>query len=390
MSNGFDDLATLIAYLDANREKIARLRQEVDEIHAGFSSEFAESREAWESDLAAAVGLARQRYGETDPALREAVEQRLPDVRQRKAQRLQEARDRLVQLEAERDSIEQDSVETTEALKATNPKLDAREEHLKQRLAQERAKLAEIDAQTAEAAAGLGWLLYCSRIFRLRGERKEQAVAVGTTSVRLNEVRRQWREMEQTATEAEERRQEAWRLRTTEIAKTAREIEELEDDFDGVCLRAALEEHFREADAAIRAGVEELDALLARGLQQRDEQREYENGIVAVSETLGLMGGVAEGMQRLGESVQGVKDEQDMHAELSHLRLEAPAYVLEFDRLWDALWPSVENEKSAIAHPARLAEILRDITGTRLTDERIQAYFETLGDTLTRATEAWH
>ena len=389
MSSSFDDLASLCDYLSDNEGKIGRLRQEIEEIHKGFVSEFAQHRENWESALTNTVDLAEDHFEDLPEALRTAVDQRLPTLRQQKAQRLQESRDRVKELETERAGVEKEAQETTEAVKAANPRLNEREEQLKATLASERARLAEIDAQLAQAAGGLGWLLRFARIRHLRRERKPQAAKVGAAATRLDEVRRLWVETRTTASERETRCEEAWRLRTAEIAKSQQEIEELEDDFEGACLREALRQHFTELTAPLQSGLAELEQEWNQAAGFRQETQDYEGGVVAVSQIVGLLGGVAEGMGRFRESVEGVKKEQDMHAELSHLQFAAPDFVLQFDQIWDALWPTVQDEKAAISHPAEFAKIIQDVIGSRLTNEQIEAYFNTLGDTLNSATKAW-
>ena len=88
-------------------------------------------------------------------------------------------------------------------------------------------------------------------------------------------------------------------------------------------------------------------------------------------------------------SIEGVKKEQDMHAELSTLHFEAPPDLVQFHQIWDSLMTTVVDEKRSIEHPKAFADIVHQVTETRLSNENIEAMFNVAGSVLTEGTKQW-
>ena len=107
-----------------------------------------------------------------------------------------------------------------------------------------------------------------------------------------------------------------------------------------------------------------------------------------MAEALGLLKGLAEGMERFGRSADKVLEEQRRY-NLRQLRLELSDVVLGFHSLWPALRAQVKDEKTLGAQPAEFSRRVRATIDGRLSDDAIAAMFESMGDALTRATKAW-
>jgi hypothetical protein len=137
------------------------------------------------------------------------------------------------------------------------------------------------------------------------------------------------------------------------------------------------------------AGAPEVDAALQEISAAKQRAADCEEGVIAVSQIMGLLKGVREGMERMQSSIEGVKKEQDMHSELSTLRIEAPPAFVQFHQFWDALLETVRDEKRSIEHPKAFADIIDQVVATTLSNESIEAMFTLAGNALTEATKQW-
>jgi myosin heavy subunit len=385
----FNDLATMIAYFAEQHEKINRLIAEIDEINQGITAEYVEAQDETESAIANAVSLANDHLAELDPSVRGALEARLPAMREAKTARRAELEKSLSDLQADRAEIEQKDTAELDKLAEENPNLNEREEILKRKLAEAQAAVTQTEDQMRQAGAGLGWLLHASEIGRLRKQHQVQATSLYGVRERLSEVRTTWAKDRTAAQETQQRLQQAWRLRTAEIAKQTQELDDLASDFEGTCRRAAIEEWVRAQETFPPTGVAEVDSALGQIVTWRKQGADCESGVVAVSEIMGLLKGVGDGLARMQTSIESLKKEQDMHAELATLHIEAPPAFLQFHQFWDALMETVRDEKRSIEHPKAFADIIHQVIGSTLSNENIEAMFNLAGNTLTEATKQW-
>ncbi len=383
----FHDLSSMIQYFHSQEAKIDRLMQEIDEINQGVTTALVEAQDGIETALSAAVLGADEQRDAVAPWLKQALEAGLPAMRDVKGSRRVELEKTISELYTQRTNIEQQEQQELDALAQANPALNAREEELKAQRAEIETSIARVESELRQAGAGLGWLTSSGRIRQLRKEHQLRATALYGIRERLSEVRNAWAGQEQKAKEVQDRLQQAWRLRTMDIAKLTQEMDSLTTDLEGVCRRQVIEDLFRQQESFEPTGVQALDQALQTLIQWRQRSAECESGVVAVSEILGLLKGVKEGMERMRSSIESLKQEQDMHSELSDLKLRAPDALLQFHQIWDALLPTVIDEKQSVAHPKELADIIHQVIGARLSDKDIEAMFNVAGNILTEATK---
>lgn len=386
----FDDLASMIAYIEGNCAKITDLVREIEEIQREFETRFVLTQQKFENAKAAALVWIEEHGWKEPQWLMQEVEERLPEMRKTKQAHQQDLQDMLVLLEEQREQIEAQNTASVEALKQSNPRLNAREEELKATVDETRAAVEEKTRQWRAAGSGLGWLVQPGKVRKLRHELEALTAKLSNMSARLTEVRNSWVALEQKADEGEQRLQEAWRLRTAEIARLNRELGRLQKEFETVCREAALDELLNAIAAPKDGGQPDFDAKLAEIVRLHDETNSYEAGIAQVAELMGMMKGLCEGLTRMKESVASVKAEQDMHSELANLKFEAPEPVLSFHQIWDRLRPVVLDEKQAAEHPREFAANVKQAIGDWLSNDRIDLMFNALGAELKRATdEQW-
>jgi hypothetical protein len=204
------------------------------------------------------------------------------------------------------------------------------------------------------------------------------------------ELRTQWQKQHDQTVDSESRLQKAWRFRTADIARCTEESQKLEDDFDGVCRREALTAILADLKEPQPTGISDADLAIRELLGLRVQIADATQGIGDSAELIGLMGGIASGLEKLQTSVESVKQEQDMHSELANLKLNTPPVVTQFHGIWDELLPIVKDSCMVAQHPKDFHATISAEIGGHLTDKQIEAMFVALGDELNRATkEQW-
>ncbi|MEI6501824.1 MAG: hypothetical protein WCP21_12455 [Armatimonadota bacterium] len=387
---GFHDLATMAYYMDSKVKRIAALVKEIEEVQHEFETRFMQSQQRYDNARTAARVWVEAHDWKQPAWLGEAVEKALPPMRDRKRVRIAELKQQLSDLTTQRQGIEQQNDATMGQIKTQNPQLNAREEELKQQETEARDHFYKLTADWKKTGGGLGWLLRPGAVRKAREAMEKANTDWINTNARLAEVRNSWVALKQKTDETETTLQQAWRLRTAEIARLNRELSELERDLEAVAHDAVVEELLTTVAGPQSSDEPEFDKLLAEVVAARDENNSYEAGITQVAELMGLMKGVAEGLTRMAESVNGVQKEQDEHSELARLKLVTPQNVLEFHQIWATLLPLVQDEKQAAEHPTPFADSIKQAVGDRLSDKAIDAMFTAMGDELNRATkEQW-
>jgi DNA repair exonuclease SbcCD ATPase subunit len=384
----FTDLQSLLAWLWSRQEKAKSVCTEVEQVQRAFTTRLVDMQQRLDdAEVCFVAGIGSSGAG-PEQWVSARLEERLPETRTAKTQRLEEVRARLQQLEAERTEIEQKSAVEIEGLAKENPALNAREEELKAERAKQEAELKRIDDDLAVVGAGLGWLLRPRAIHRLRTLRGQWETARYGTLSRLNEVRQAWNTHHSEVQNQEATYQRDWRAKTAEIAHLTGEQQGLERDFEGACRQEVVRDIARKVEEFAPTGSEQADEALQTVLALRAAIGDLQTGIGSVAEVLGLSKGICEGLTRFGSSVESVRKEQDMHSELAHLQLEAPAAALEYHRVWDEVLPIVLDENAASEHPTEFGKRLREVMGKRMEEAEIAGMFESLGACLNEATKS--
>jgi len=110
---------------------------------------------------------------------------------------------------------------------------------------------------------------------------------------------------------------------------------------------------------------------------------------MAVSQSLGLLRGINTGLDKFCESVAQVLAEQSRY-NLREIDIDVPRDVVVVNQTWAWLASEVRDEDKVLQSPLEFAAIVRQYVNDRLTPQVIQYFFETMGDSLNRATAAWN
>jgi hypothetical protein len=387
---GFGDLNGMIAYLEAQRTRIAAVVAEMSECQKAFTTALVAVQQKADDAQTASLAAIEAGLGSAAPWLAAELSKRLPEVTKAKTQRRAELQEQLKQLTDQRGEIEKQSADELGQLHKLNPVVNQREEELKAEEARQKGEIGKVDAQLNQARAGLGWLVRFGKIRELRELHHRWSTALYGTQARLMELRTQWQKQHDQTVDSESRLQKAWRFRTADIARCTEESQKLEDDFDGVCRREALTAILADLKEPQPTGISDADLAIRELLGLRVQIADATQGIGDSAELIGLMGGIASGLEKLQTSVESVKQEQDMHSELANLKLNTPPVVTQFHGIWDELLPIVKDSCMVAQHPKDFHATISAEIGGHLTDKQIEAMFVALGDELNRATkEQW-
>ena len=349
----------------------------------------------------------------------EQVQQQLNDIHLRNLQLWQEAvpplaaepsalppqmaRDLLAMVEEERAKLEQEcrdlgsqigglrqradgalaaAQSELQALRQMNPQLDAEEERTKLLLAELGDSIRALDAQIR----GTGWLQLGLRR-RLREQRDESARALQEARTRLRSLRQTWDDQKQRYQGNQARLQQEWEQASIEAAQKQARLDHLQANIKQLARQQGAARYLASLQQAPDVGGR-LQPVLNDMVARNRLKAAYEEGLRAVAESLGLLRGLAEGMDRFYRSAEKVLEEQRRY-NLARLKVRVDDLVLSFHAVWPEFASQVKDEKALGVDPLEFSRRVHSVIQSRLGDQAIAAMFESMGASLSEATKAW-
>ncbi|NLF01008.1 MAG: hypothetical protein GX601_08520 [Anaerolineales bacterium] len=384
-----DDLAK---YMGQTVDKVRAARKELAEVQVGFNSKYVERKAEHDATLERLVQGIVLRFDEVDPDLRSRIEVLSPEERQIATGRYQALEQKLVQeAQAQADQVLKEGQAIIEQLRGANPRLDQREEQLKQRRAELEGELQELNQQIKQLSGCLVVFNYF-KINRLDRQRQRVIGQIKEVQQELKVVREEWHTLQQEKLGQQQALQAQWQRLTLQVAELQAERDYLSEEAnrDDLALRRTVRRVVDALKEPIPCSVPELKAQLDTMVQLNIQTDDYEAGLAAVAGLLALLDGVAEGLKRFAESVAGLIEEQRMHsAYLPRLRIELPNGVLRFHTQWDRLAAKVRDDARLSAHPTEFMAAVQPTIESELTEAGIKAMFEGMGQALKQATKSW-
>ena len=373
--------------------KIGGVRREVEEIQVGFNSAFVEWKAEHDAALERLVEAVTGRLDEAGQDLRARIEERIVEEQRTIAGRRQELQDQIIpETQAEADRTLQQGQELTARLRQLNPQLDQREEELKAQGAALEEELTQLNEQIRRHSGCLGVVFNFFKISKLDRQRQQVIGQLKVIQQELKKVRDEWQEFQGQAQSEREGLQTRWQELTLKLAQLQGELDylDIEANREALALKRATRHVIDNLKDPIpcpaRDTKDELDAMVELNVQTDD----YQEGLGSVGSLLSLLDGITEGLDRFGESVGGLIEEQRMHsAYLSDLNIRVPDEVRAFHAQWDGLAQKVQDDGHLCANPAEFLAIVRPVVEEDLTTEAIKAMFESLGQALNDATHQW-
>ena len=380
-------------FIAGSIEAIGRARTEVEEVQVGFNSAYVEWKAPHDATLARLVDTVLPRLEEVGSELRERVATRLEEERLTIAER-REALDKtlLPERQVEADRLVQEGQRLTAELREMNPRLDRDEEAYKAQRITLHGELEDLNAQIRRLS---GCFVVVFNYFKLNKLDRQRHRVIGQLEVienHLRRVREEWDAAQAGTGSQQESLQARWLQLTLELAEMQGERDYLAvaENREALALRRATRyviDNLKDVISCPDDGIkQELDGMVELNIQTD----EYEDGLASVVSLLAMLDGVAEGMKRFGESVDGLREEQRMHgANLPKLRITVPDEVLGFHELWPQLAQSVRDDGHLAKNPAEFIAAVRPVIDEDLSDPRIDAMFGGLGQALENATRKW-
>ncbi len=318
---------------------------------------------------------------------------------------------------AEAEAARKDSQRGEEAVHARNVDLDRREEALKARSARLLKDIGEYNRRIREMGTGFGFF---SNFFRMRGlqrERRRLDAEQAELLAQMDGLRAQWVVREKEHGEKEAALRASWARAAAQAAALAAKIEALRESRPRMIFRSTVERvlyRFAPPEraspgpndppcprcrskaapgsffcpiCAARLGKDRPD--LAGSVSEMAELNvhfeRFSEGMKACQQVIALVRGIASGLSAFIKSVDGVKDSEERYP-LPKLEIDVPAASVEFGKSFDAFRSVVSDDLSL--HPRAFAARIEEAVGKVFTEPRIKAYFETMGEELSRQAKA--
>jgi hypothetical protein len=380
-------------YISLSVEAIRRARQEVEEVQVGFNSAYVEWKAPHDATLESLVETIIPRLDELGPDLRARVEHRLTDERAIIAERRTELEKTLIlERRVEADHMVYEGQQLTAHLRETNPRLDREEEEYKAQRVVLRTELGELNNEIRRRS---GCFVVVINFFKLSKLDRQRQKVIGQLQVienHLKRVREEWDAAQEGTRSQQESLQARWQQLTLELAQMQGERDYLaeEDNREALALRRAIRYVIDNLKDDLACPVGEVKRELDRMGELNIQTDEYQDGLASVVSLLAMMDGVAEGMERFGESVDGLREEQRMHGEhLPKLRISVPDESIAFHGLWIELAQKVRDDRHLAKNPSEFISAVQPVIEEDLSDARIEAMFTGMGEALERATSKW-
>jgi chromosome segregation ATPase len=375
-------------YLRDKNKELDGCIVEVDEIQKRLQDEFQRELTVWQGLFGYCYPQVTSRRSELPPVFGQYLDR----IEQEELAKLQaEVADLTARLAAGRKAIDEwtgSAQETARSLRAANPDLNAREEQLKRKVtAMQDEYTAAYQELERVREPFLGWLTHAGAIRKARrrqaGIKQDQAKAIE----RLRQVRQNWLTAVQETSETQGKLREQWQQATIETAEQKARYDHVRNNLEALARQNGIQ---RALDEMIEAPAmtDELGDKLRDLAAHNAVRARFEEGLMAVSETLGLLRGINKGLDKFCESVSQVLAEQKQYS-LKEVTIQVSREAAAVNQTWAALAKEARDEEQAVREPLEFAKIARQYIIDRLTPQVIQRFFESMGDALTKGTSAW-
>jgi len=231
--------------------------------------------------------------------------------------------------------------------------------------------------------------------FKINKADRQRQQVIGKLKVfqeELKEVRQEWEKLQKEIGREQADYQKLWQDYTLELARLQGELDYLVEPVsaENLARKRAIRYVIDHLKEPAEAGIDELQPILDDMIEYNIQTDDYQAGLGSVGSLLALLDGLTEGLKRFRESVQGLLNEQKMHsAYLSDLKVEVDDPVLAFHQNWDGLRNRVQDDAHLSANPNEFVAAVQPSIAAELSEEKIQSMFDSLGQSLNRATKEW-
>jgi hypothetical protein len=325
--------------------------------------------------------------------VRQAINQREPVERKMLEDRWRELADHIVPKAGQiADDLLARAQVATGDMRLLNPRLNAEEEKLKANKAKMEAELNQLNDEIKRLS---GCLTLPFNFFKLHDLDRQRHKLLGRMEENfraLRSVREEWAKAKAQYTTEEAQLQQQWQQATVDAARAREEMDQLKEDDrrDKLALQRAIFYVFDHWEKPLPSGGNPLMDEINQMVHFNIQQDTFEEGLGKVAGLIALMGGISQGLQSIGQSVDALLKEQGMHSEfLKPISVNVQDDVVQFHQQWDALGAKLKDEKAMAQHPADFSALFDAEVKGPLSEANIKHMFDSLSGALTDATRGW-
>ncbi len=327
--------------------------------------------------------------------------------------KLEKKRKKLVD---EAEELRAASLEEEKKLKAKNVDLDRKEEALKAKNEKLLKRIAEYNRRIKEMSRGFGFFRNVFRMKQVQNERKVLDEEQTNLVLRIDALRKKWEEIDETFTKEEKERKDKWLQLTTDASAIKAKIDHLNANREQIIQRSAFEKilfarsvkiteptkndpkcprcsmpnsqsaHFcRICAQRLKKDRPDMSGSLIEIAELNQHFENFSAGMKSSQEIIGLLGGLASGLEKFTASISDMLNSQRKY-NLKVLSLDVPKQARDYAKNFAALKEKVDKMNKSL-HPSNFSSQIDSFITKVFTEEKIKAFFESMGDELSRAAD---
>jgi translation initiation factor 2 alpha subunit (eIF-2alpha) len=373
------------------RDKSAELKacvDVIDEIHTQFQTMFQRELVIWQERFAECYPELSLHRDEMPTELQAYLDRIEAEELERLQQEIADLETQLEELRYEMDADMTRAQAAIKTLQEANPDLNRREEQLQATVVQLQDEYAQAYEELEELERpSMSWLTNAGAISRVKRKQRELKAKQAKALEELRAVRQQWLTMVQETSETQGQLRESWQQAGITSAELQARYDHLVNNLEDLARQDGMQRALLEIDQTYPVEGE-LGEQLAEIARHNVIRNNYEAGLGASSETLGLLRGIRTGMEKFSQSVSNVHAQQRRY-NLKQIKIVLPHDVGVVNQTWKQLQERVEDKQRMIENPLEFVDIAERYVIKRLTNEVIQRFFEQMGRALNLGTAAW-
>ncbi|MDF1562927.1 MAG: hypothetical protein P1V51_07775 [Deltaproteobacteria bacterium] len=411
------DLQGFGSQLEGWKRVLARTEKRLCEVQEKYESFFAEIEKAREGELAQLGAHLLEKRGSLPEGLDAKLDAAWKEAEAALEKELAALRERQALLDLQAEEARRRSEEEEQKVHAKNVDLDLKEEALKVRAAELLSRIEGYQQQLRELGSGFGFF---SNLFALRDLKRERDVLREEQEDvlgRIEGLRNSWQKADGKWAELEVQLREMWIERTTQAQAVQAKIDHIEQVRPQLLERSALEKVLFEREPVLPAVpttgarpcercqtpnhpeqhfcaicgkrlLEDRPDLLGSLLEVAElnlHHRRFSTGVKACQEIIGLVRGLISGLSNFKESVEGMIDTENRYP-VGKLDIDVPGAAVQYAKHFGQLESAANVEKGL--HPRDFAAQIEAVMEKTYTEEKIQSFFETMGEELSRQADS--
>ena len=381
-------LAEFYRYIRENRKRIADVYREIEEVQYQFNSLYEQQAVERQSLIVTYAPLLQDAEDLSDELARLLAEQEQL-ARTAIEEEITKLEPEIAEKRRSGDDLVQEAQRRVADLRKHNPILDRQEEALKAHHATLQSEVEQLDTEIKELNRfPIGWLTNAIKLRRLRKQRLGVFRNAGAVEKGVRTVRKKWQAKKKALQDKQADLRNSWQALSVEVSQLQSRLDHLTANIDQLSKHNAAQRllsDLQELPTGAGSWKPRLDPLV----ELNRNEAIYRTGLRTVSEILGLLNGLGEGIDRFIRSVGTVYEEQRRY-KLSPLKVRLSTAVTSFHDVWPEFQSKVKDEKYLGTHPLEFSQRVQDFTRERLSEKAIKRMFKDMGDALTKATKAWH